>query len=235
MTEAEWNACADPQAMLGWLHQQGRLSDRKARLFAVACCRRIWPLLTDERSRRAVEVAELHADSDVSLNEFQEAVADSDEAADDTHGEGAEAADAVASIFEVAPRSAAGSTAASATAAAADAVTSDVTSSAWTKADRAERVAQAVLLRDLFGSPFRSRPHLPARLPKAKKDLVLKMTSAAYEGRILPSGHLDPVRLAVLADLLEEVGAAGELVRHLRAPGPHLRGCWGIDLLLKRA
>ena len=56
MTQLEWRSCTDPGQMLNWL--AGHASDRKLRLFACACCRRIWHLLDEEPSRRAIETAE---------------------------------------------------------------------------------------------------------------------------------------------------------------------------------
>jgi hypothetical protein len=64
---------------------------------------------------------------------------------------------------------------------------------------------------------------------------VARLARAAYDERHLPEGTLDPVRLAVLADALEEAGCTNpELLGHLRGPGPHVRGCWALDLVLAK-
>jgi hypothetical protein len=60
MDEREWFDATDPESMLAWL--RGKVSARKLRLFAAACCRTLWPLLTDARSRQAVGMAERWAD-----------------------------------------------------------------------------------------------------------------------------------------------------------------------------
>jgi hypothetical protein len=55
MTEQEWLACTNSQPMLEFL--RGKASERKLRLFACACCRRVWKLLSDKYSRKALKIA----------------------------------------------------------------------------------------------------------------------------------------------------------------------------------
>jgi hypothetical protein len=55
---------------------------------------------------------------------------------------------------------------------------------------------------------------------------VAKLAQAIYEER-------DLQRLAVLADALEDAGCdSAEVLGHLRSEGPHVRGCWALDLVL---
>src|SRR4051794_33108052 len=70
MTKQEWLAATDPMPMLEFL--RSRASDRKLRLFAVACCYRIWARLTAERSRAAVDLAEQFAEGLVTPRERRE-------------------------------------------------------------------------------------------------------------------------------------------------------------------
>jgi hypothetical protein len=86
-------------------------------------------------------------------------------------------------------------------------------------------------LKENFGNPFRSVPIDAASFSPT----IVSIAQAAYDERIMPSGEIDPVRLAVLADALEEIGADQSTVEHLRGLGPHVRGCWVVDLVLGRS
>jgi hypothetical protein len=62
---------------------------------------------------------------------------------------------------------------------------------------------------------------------------VVLLAQTVYEERTLPNGRLDPTRVQVLADGLEEAGCTdSDILAHCRGPGPHVRGCWVVDLLL---
>jgi hypothetical protein len=145
MTEAEWLACDDPGPMLDFL--RGRPSERKLRLFACACCRRVWYLLRDKRSRRAVEVAEGYADGQATTEER------------------AAARRAAAQLTLRFTTAAAWYPAAAAYAAeyrawwAAEGAAEAVSRHAEPKSVGPEHKAQAALLRCIFGNPFR-RPRL---------------------------------------------------------------------------
>jgi hypothetical protein len=95
-----------------------------------------------------------------------------------------------------------------------------------------ERQAECHLLREVFGNPFR-----PVEVGHAwQTPQVVALAQAAYEQRELPAGTLDPAQLAVLADALEEAGCTDQaILDHLRGPGPHVRGCWVVDLLLGKS
>jgi hypothetical protein len=212
VTEAEWLGCTDLKKLLAFL--EGKTSDRKLRLFAVACCRRIWDTLR-AFCRETVEVAEKYADEIASPQLLY-----------DYHTYGVALGLSNVARATVAPDA---DSAASRAAVFAARVTGGVG-----KFD-AESVAQAALLRDIIGDPFRPATTNPAWLAW-NGGAVAKPAQAAYDQRLLPSGELDPARLAVLADALEEVGCSvPDILDHLRGPGPHVRGCWAVDLLLGKA
>src|SRR4051794_19426143 len=71
MVERDWQECVDPAVLLHFL--RGKASDRKLRLFTLAACRRIQPLMKHRRSREALRVAELFADSEASGEDLETA------------------------------------------------------------------------------------------------------------------------------------------------------------------
>ena len=227
MTEAEWIASTDPEPMLASL--RGKLSSRKLRLFACACCRRIWHLLGDERSRSAVEVAERHADGLADGRQLSEAHALAEAAFHAIPWESS----GMAGAFKLAASAAWGAAdpnpekpefgivfkmepvagfAMNAALQAGDAAV-----------DRAsERSAQARLLRDILGTPFRRVPVEPVW----GNSTIRALAESIYQDQAFD-------RLPILANLLEDAGCKdGELIAHCRRSGPHVRGCWVVDLVL---
>jgi hypothetical protein len=103
MTEAEWNACTDPQPMLEFL--RGKVSDRKVWLVGCGNCRRIWHLMSDLRSRHAIEVAERFADGHASKAELQKASEEARRAWKETYDLGTAAASQASWITQSTDRS----------------------------------------------------------------------------------------------------------------------------------
>jgi hypothetical protein len=218
-------AAASPVRMLDYL--AGQASDRKLRLFACACCRRIWPLLRHTTTREAVEATERYADGGIAVGEWEGVRAADYESmlahawAGDDFAHRAAVSAASANAWEAAAMAAEGITLA---------VMADKASAAE------EAAAQAHLLRCLFGNPFCPSPPLSAAVLSRNDRTIPRLAQAIYDERRMPEGTLDTGRLAILADALLDAGCDNEgLLAHLRSEGPHVRGCWALDLILGKS
>jgi hypothetical protein len=211
MTEAEWLAADHPWPLLNYARSRAiarKPSVRKVRLFACACCRRVWGRL-NQAQRQAVEAAEQFADrlaSDKQLTAARER---------SLVGDGPRPGPNPAR-YAAAP-------------------TRNLRSHVLECVLRCmivmltEKVAHCALFRCVVGNPFRTSGFDPGRLTPG----AVTVAQGAYEERLLPSGELEADRLAILTDALEEAGCAdADMLGHLRGPGPHVRGCWVVDLLL---
>jgi hypothetical protein len=206
--------------MLELLQSSGTASDRKRRLFAVSCCRRIWAFLLDGRSRESVEVSECYVDGLANREQLARAWEAAMAAARVLSHPPAYAAAFVASSDDPSPTT-------SETAARAAAPSGIPFWEVRATAEyQAERAIQANLLRDIFSNPFHSPPARDPTWLTWDDGLVQRLAQVAYDDRLLPSGELDPACLSVLCD--------APLLGHLRSPGPHVRGCAAVDLILGR-
>jgi hypothetical protein len=223
MTEVEWLACENPWPMLGFLQEQA--NNRKVRLFAVYCCHGVRGLL-ESRSLSALDIAERYADGLCNETELTAAASAALDALNDAlHTQDRQGAAMVVSwacnkkIRLQCPSIASQS---------AVVMAMQQPRQMMEATNRLATLDRTRALRDIVGNPFR-----PLTLSAANRTpTVASLARAVYDERQLPSGELDTHRLAVLADALEEAGETGELLEHLRSPGPHVRGCHVVDLCL---
>jgi hypothetical protein len=86
------------------------------------------------------------------------------------------------------------------------------------------RRAYAEVLRDVFGNPFRP----VAFDPDWRTDTARSLACGMYESREFSA-------MPILADALQEAGCdRPDILDHCLGVGPHVRGCWAVDLLLAK-
>jgi hypothetical protein len=160
LTEAEWLASDWPFDMLR--HLDGKIDDEAFMRFSVACCRRIWPLITDPRSRAVVEATEAYLAGAMNAEAAGQVCAAWERAYQEGEvedGAGGSTNEAIESVYGVGSGHAAqvaracfdsAGYAASEPLRAAGAPQPEITG-AWRAAELPERRAQCQLLRELFG------------------------------------------------------------------------------------
>jgi hypothetical protein len=233
MTEAEWLACDDPYPLMRVF--RANPSRRKFRLFTCACCRRVWAsgqITPESRAVHAVDLAERVADGLASDEDRRERV----RAINAELGTGPIPSDSTTMALAALGvgtlrlgRSVAGFASHLITQHAEAAWVRDVDSPERREAGRAaalvEGQAQAGLIRDIFGNPFRAVALDPSWLTST----VVSLAEGIYADRAFD-------RLPILADALQDAGCeVAEVLDHCRGPGPHARGCWVVDLVLGKA
>lgn len=217
MTEAEWLNATDPTPMLEWLGM--RASPRKLRLFACRCFRRISDIDSTIQGLEKIEVSEEVAEGRVPLRRL--------ETLRSRWARGGMSALWAAENLESAALENSSH----------EAAKQAVEYSAYFWEFRASegpemRVARAnelavlsTLLREFFGNPFR-----PVTIdPNWRTSTVVSIARGMYESR-------DFSPMPILTDALQDAGCNNEdILNHCRSAGPHVRGCWVVDLILGKS
>jgi hypothetical protein len=207
MTENEWMHGNCLRDMLDFVEE--RATPRELRLFACACCRRIWHLLSKDRGWPAVQVAERFADGQASARELAAA-----------H----RAAAPWVAPFMAGDLAAFAASSPDARYAAHSTAYDACQSPGDSGARAAEREAQLALARCIFGNPFRPAPAVERSWLAWDGGRVVRV--ARY---IAETCRFE--EMPVLADALEDAGCADAgLLAHCRS-AEHARGCWVLDLL----
>jgi hypothetical protein len=222
VTEKQWITGTELKTLLKYLRR--RASERKRRLFAVACCRRVLHLLSDENASESVAATERYAEglaTNLELVRAEEVAYDIFSAARDA---GLESQRLLAdSLYGAACGGVGWDIAEYAATNAAAGIGAAQPRGQQKAARQEESAAQLALLRDIFGNPFRPITFNPSW----RTSDVMLLAQGIYAERAFD-------RMPILADALQDAGCeSDELLNHLRdANATHVRGCWALDLVL---
>ena len=229
MTEEDWISLADPQPMLAYL--RGSASDRKLRLFAVACCRSLGEELPGPHFHDAISLAEQFADGEASGDRLfnpWDLVSHPEKLPSQCQRSIAQAIHWTARMAQPAYESWTRDEpfdlplwAERVSRSLIDAAQGDDRVRTSYALRAAERCAQADLIRDIFGNPLQPETIDPRWLTTN----VVDLSRLIYSERLFD-------RMPILSDALMDAGCDAEaILQHCRSGLPHTRGCWVVDLL----
>jgi hypothetical protein len=232
MYKKMWREGQHTDRMLSLVRNLKPRNLRKVQLFAVACCRRVWGYYPTDAQRELVIALEDYIESRVPWPVVQAkrepAVAWAEEAfrnelrakaARDPHAPGELERALTPLTYARCPIHATEADVGGIKRVARDSMTNRL----WAAGDHDPE--QCDWLRCIFGNPYEP----VAFDPSWRTEAVVGLARGMYEAR-------DFAPMPVLADALEDAGcAAADVLAHCRGPGPHVRGCWVVDLLLGKA
>lgn len=237
VTEVQWIFSENANDMYRCLREQHSVTRRKAgkrksRLFGCACARWFWDKMTDPRSRAAVEYAERFADGEADLAGLAAVRDGAQKASSDIYIQALQSGTFQERRADVEAAQAAFSVVAD------DRPDSGVylhwamrtsvgdEGATHYREWRDQQLKLSLLLREIFGNPFRPITFAPAW----RTDTAVSLARQMYSAR-------DFSAMPILADALQDAGCANEdVLEHCRDAGRvHVRGCWVVDLVLGKA
>jgi hypothetical protein len=216
VTESEWLAATDPTPMLEFLRD--KVSDRKLRLFVVASIRTDWHRIDSDEVRRAVHVAEQYADGLTTHSQLRDNRNLMAGLWDDLYDRSRHRGMFLDTELRICALTLAATLSDQMLLRISERPHSRVHGRGLTEE------TQLPCLRDIFGNPLRPVTSEPSWLTST----VRSLSDGIYQDRAFD-------RLPILADALQDAGCDNDdVLGHCRSEGPHVRGCWVIDLLTGR-
>jgi hypothetical protein len=212
MTEHEWLTATDPEPM--WPFFRDDVSDRKLRLLAVAWSREIVTKAGEPKAMRAVEASEQFADGNLSEDELGLAHDNVRELWNHAHQ--------VGEVNHTFPRYVRFAAAYQVSRPRARKVLQEIGLLLRESDGLVSNEYQVQATRDILGNPFR-----PVAIgPAWRTSTVVALARGIYDEKAFD-------RMPILADALQDAGCDNDdVLSHCRGGGPHVRGCWVVDLLL---
>ncbi|VTR97955.1 Uncharacterized protein (Fragment) OS=uncultured bacterium PE=4 SV=1 [Gemmata massiliana] len=212
LTESQWLEWDDPVPMVSFL--RSHVNDRRLQLFACGVCRKLAPLMGIVEYELGLEAAERYANGErtkSAMKRYRQVL---------THHRislsGGDSSEQYTALFlatvAISER---------------DFRSFPTCLTDLLRVRQSDQVRSAIYpagptLREIFGNPFRPVSFSPSW----RTSTAVALASQMYESR-------DFSAMPILADALQDAGCDNsDVLDHCRGKGPHVRGCWVVDLVL---